>query len=96
MTARAANALRGFLELIKQLDQQAEGLELYEKVKLVVEKSGLIELYQKEKMDKGEEKVENLEELVNAARLFDFDQENEENMSELDMFLTHAALEVGR
>ena len=95
MAARAANALIGFLELIKHLDKEAEGLELYEKVKLVIEKCGLIELYQKEKMDKGEEKVENLEELVNAARLFDFDRENEENMGELDMFLTHAALESG-
>jgi DNA helicase-2/ATP-dependent DNA helicase PcrA len=95
MTARATNALIGFLELIKQLDKQAEGLALYEKVKLVVEKCGLVELYQKEKMDKGEEKVENLEELVNAARLFDFDQENEENLGELDMFLAHAALESG-
>ena len=97
MTARATNALIAFLELIKQLDKQAEGLELYEKVKLVVEKCGLVELYQKEKMDKGEEKVENLEELVNAARLFDFsgDQDNEENLSELDMFLAHAALEAG-
>jgi DNA helicase-2/ATP-dependent DNA helicase PcrA len=95
MTARATNALIGFLELIKQLDKQAEELELYEKVRLVVEKCGLVELYQKEKMDKGEEKVENLEELVNAARLFDFDQENEENLGELDMFLAHAALESG-
>lgn len=95
MTARAANALVGFLELIKQLDKQAEELELYEKVRLVVEKCGLVELYQKEKMDKGEEKIENLEELVNAARLFDFDQENEENLGELDMFLAHAALESG-
>jgi DNA helicase-2/ATP-dependent DNA helicase PcrA len=95
MTARSTNALIGFLELIKQLDNQAEELELYEKVKLVVEKCGLVDLYNKEKMDKGEEKVENLEELVNAARLFDFDRENEENMGELDMFLTHAALESG-
>ena len=95
MAARATNALIGFLDLIKCLDKETEGLELYEKVKLVIEKSGLIELYQKEKMDKGEEKVENLEELVNAARLFDFDRENEEGMSELDMFLTHAALESG-
>jgi DNA helicase-2/ATP-dependent DNA helicase PcrA len=95
MTARATNALTGFLELIKQLDKQTEGLELYEKVKRVVEKCGLVELYNKEKMDKGEEKVENLEELVNAARLFNFDRENEENMGELDMFLTHAALESG-
>ncbi|MDD1618139.1 MAG: DNA helicase II [Methylococcaceae bacterium] len=95
MTARATNALIGFLELIKQLEKQAEELELYEKVRLVVEKCGLVELYQKEKMDKGEEKIENLEELVNAARLFDFDQENEENLGELDMFLAHAALESG-
>ncbi|MFA5018547.1 MAG: UvrD-helicase domain-containing protein, partial [Methylobacter sp.] len=69
LSARATNALIGFLELIKRFDGQAEGLELFEKVKLVVEKSGLIELYQKDKADKGEEKVENLEELVNAARL---------------------------
>ncbi|MEY3758550.1 MAG: helicase, partial [Pseudomonadota bacterium] len=95
MTARATNALIGFLELIKQLVKDAEELELYEKVKLVVEKCGLVELYQKEKMDKGEEKIENLEELVNAARLFDFDQDNEENLGELDMFLAHAALESG-
>jgi DNA helicase-2/ATP-dependent DNA helicase PcrA len=87
--------LIGFLELIKQLDKQADNLELFEKVKLVVEKCGLVELYNKEKMDKGEEKIENLEELVNAARLFDFDQENEENLGELDMFLAHAALESG-
>ena len=95
MTARATNALIGFLELIKELTTRTTDLELYEKVKFVIEKSGLIELYQKEKMDKGEEKVENLEELVNAARLFDFDRENEEGMGELDMFLTHAALESG-
>jgi DNA helicase-2/ATP-dependent DNA helicase PcrA len=99
LSARATNALIGFLELIKQLDAQTEGLELYEKVKLVVEKSGLIELYQKDKADKGEEKVENLEELVNAARLFDAtsigDMEDEENLSELDMFLAHATLESG-
>ncbi|TRX00744.1 DNA helicase II [Candidatus Methylobacter oryzae] len=100
LSARATNALIGFLELIKRFDAEAEGLELYEKVKLVVEKSGLIELYQKDKeVDKGEEKVENLEELVNAARLFDAtaigDQEMDENLDELDIFLAHAALEAG-
>ncbi|TAK62454.1 DNA helicase II [Methylobacter sp.] len=99
LSARATNALIGFLELIKQFEVQAEGIELYEKVKLVVEKSGLIELYKKDKTDKDEEKVENLEELVNAARLFDAtaigDIEDEEGLSELDMFLAHATLESG-
>jgi DNA helicase-2/ATP-dependent DNA helicase PcrA len=99
LSARASNALIGFLELIKQFAAQTEGLELYEKVKWVVEKSGLIELYKKDKTDKDEEKVENLEELVNAARLFDAatigDLEDEESLSELDMFLAHATLESG-
>ncbi|MGZ5050687.1 MAG: DNA helicase II [Methylobacter sp.] len=98
LSPRATNALIGFLELIKKLDAQSEGLELYEKVKQVVETSGLLELYKKAKSDKDEEKVENLEELVNAARLFDasaVSAEEAENFSELDMFLTHAALEAG-
>jgi DNA helicase-2/ATP-dependent DNA helicase PcrA len=99
LSVRATNALIGFLELIKQFEAQAENLELYEKVKLVVERSGLLELYKKDKSDKDEEKVENLEELVNAARLFDAtaigDIEDEEGLSELDMFLAHATLESG-
>jgi DNA helicase-2/ATP-dependent DNA helicase PcrA len=52
----------------------------------------LIESYKKEK---GEARIENLEALVNAARSFYFDQDNEENLNELDMFLAHAALEAG-
>ena len=71
LSARANNALAGFLALIKLFERQTEALELYEKVKLVVEKSGLIELYQKDNADKGEEKIENLKELVNAAKAFD-------------------------
>ncbi len=95
LSARATNALKVFLQLLKQLEADTEGLALFEKVKQVVENSGLIALYSKEKSDKGEARVENLEELVNAARLFEFEEDNEENLSELDMFLAHAALEAG-
>ena len=95
LTPRAGNALKGFLDLVKRLGEEADGKMLFEKVKLIVEKSGLIELYKKEKGEKGEARIENLEELANAARLFDFDEENEENLSELDMFLAHAVLESG-
>ena len=95
LSARAHNALTSFLRLITDLTKQSQDLELYEKVKLVIEDSGLIALYKKEKDDKGEARIENLEELVNAARLFDYPFENEENLSELDMFLAHAALEAG-
>ena len=95
LSPRAAKALSGFLNLIEQMEEQTQGLELFEKVKKVVECSGLIEFHQKEKGDKGEMRVENLEELVNAARLFDFERDNEENLGELEMFLAHAALEAG-
>ena len=95
LPARATNALKGFLDLVKELGEETEGKELYEKIKFIIEKSGLIELYKKEKGEKGEARIENLAELVNAAKLFDFDIENEENLSELDMFLAHAALEAG-
>lgn len=94
-TPRASNVMSGFIALVQNLAERTQGLPLFEQVKLVVEKSGLIEFYKKEKGDKGEARVENLEELVNAARLFEYDQDNEENLSELDMFLTHAALEAG-
>jgi len=95
LTARASNALKGFLDLIVGLGKEAEEKELFDKVKLIVEKSGLVEAYKKEKGEKGEARIENLEELANAARLFDFDEDNEENLNELDMFLAHAALESG-
>jgi DNA helicase II / ATP-dependent DNA helicase PcrA len=95
MSPRAKNALIGFLELIDKLAIQTAELELYEKVELVNEQSGLTTLYKNEKGDRGEEKLENLEELVNAARLFDAEQENEENLGELDLFLAHASLEAG-
>jgi len=95
LTPRAANALKGFLDLVMRLAGEAEEKDLADKVKLVVEKSGLVELYQKEKGDKGEARIENLHELVNAAKSFDFDEESEESLGELDMFLAHAALESG-
>ncbi|WP_428353617.1 DNA helicase II [Methyloprofundus sp.] len=94
-TPRAENALKGFVQLINGLGEKIEEQELYEQVKNVIQKSGLIEFYKKEKGDKGEARVENLEELVNAARQFDYDEDNEENFTELDLFLAHAALESG-
>lgn len=95
MTARANNALGGFLQLIKNLAGQIEDLELSDQAKCAIEKSGLIEFYKKEKGEKGETRIENLEELVNAAKQFDYDQDNETNLNELDLFLAHAALEAG-
>jgi DNA helicase-2/ATP-dependent DNA helicase PcrA len=73
MAARAANAIEAFLQLIERLDREtAEGL-LDERVEHVVEHCGLIEHYKKEKGEKGRARIENLEELVSAARQFKYD-----------------------
>jgi len=101
LTARAGNALSAFLHLINQMAAQTQGLELFEQVKWVVEKSGLLAFYQTDKAGRGgnpdgqKEKAENLEELVNAAKLFDPNQDNEDDRPELDLFLAYAALEAG-
>ena len=55
--------------------------------------SGLIEHYKKEKGERGEARVENLLELVSAAR--GFSPEGETDMQPLESFLAHAVLESG-
>ena len=47
------------------------GLPLHEQVDHVVQRSGLIEHFHKEVRDRAEARIENLEELVSAARSFD-------------------------
>ncbi len=93
--ARAVTALNGFLQLITHLTNVINDLDLHEQVKLSIEHSGLIDFYKKEKGDKGEIRIENLEELVNAARQFSLEEETQDEMGELDLFLSHAALEAG-
>jgi DNA helicase-2/ATP-dependent DNA helicase PcrA len=92
---RAAQALQAFMHLIDQLGREIEGLELHEQVDQVIQKSGLIEHFKKEKGERGEGRVENLQELVSAARGFSPDSEAESELSPLESFLAHAVLESG-
>jgi DNA helicase-2/ATP-dependent DNA helicase PcrA len=94
LAARAASALRGFLGLIERLEHDAAELPLFEQVDLAIRLSGLISHYSKEKGERGQARVENLEELVSAARGFEYSAE-ETDMSPLAAFLAHAALEAG-
>jgi DNA helicase-2/ATP-dependent DNA helicase PcrA len=92
---RAAQALQAFMQLIDKLGREIEGLELHEQVEHVIQTSGLIEHFKKEKGDRGEGRVENLGELVSAARGFSPDSEAESELSPLESFLAHAVLESG-
>jgi DNA helicase-2/ATP-dependent DNA helicase PcrA len=85
--------LSKFLNLIDDL--ASDTAPLTGLVDRVITGSGLMEMYRKEKGGKGEARVENLEELVNAARGFDPVPEEMGEMAPLEAFLAHAALEAG-
>ena len=95
LNARARNALGGFYRIIETLAESISGLELGEQVEHVVQGAGLKEHYAKEKGEKGQARLENLDELVNAAREFEYDVDEEEQLEPLPAFLSHAALEAG-
>jgi DNA helicase-2/ATP-dependent DNA helicase PcrA len=111
LPARAAQALFRFRELIEQMAAACAPLTLGEQVEHVVETSGLIEHYKKEKGEKGESRIENLAELVSAARGFadgsearaagqgwpgsGFEFDPADGLDPLSAFLAHAALEAG-
>jgi DNA helicase-2/ATP-dependent DNA helicase PcrA len=92
-SGRAANAVQAFLHLIETLARDTDALDLPGKIDHVIHASGLIGFFKKEKGEKGETRIENLLELISAGRSFEPDPAAE--MSPLDEFLSHAALEAG-
>jgi DNA helicase-2/ATP-dependent DNA helicase PcrA len=96
LPARARGLLAAFLELVDSLAERNRDQPLHDQVRRAVEQAGLIEHYRKEKGEQAETRLENLEELVNAARQFENEAPpDEEGLSKLDQFLAHAALEAG-
>jgi DNA helicase-2/ATP-dependent DNA helicase PcrA len=96
LAGRAAKAVYEFLALVDAMDRDTRELPLHERVDHVIQRSGLIEHFRKEVRDRAEARIENLEELVSAARSFDPGAgEADGEMSALDAFLAHAALESG-
>ena len=93
LTARAANALRTFMEMIDALAMQIAELDLAEQVEHMLEQTGLLAFHANARGEKAETRVENLKELVTAARNFYFDED--EDMDPIAAFLAHAALEAG-
>jgi DNA helicase-2/ATP-dependent DNA helicase PcrA len=91
---RGGTALMAFLALIETLARETAALPLHEQVDHVIRRSGLPDHYRKEPRDRAEARLENLDELVSAARSFDAGELGDE-MPPLDAFLAHAALEAG-
>lgn len=95
---RAATAVDGFRHLIESMDQSCGERELSEMIDIVIEASGLIDHFAKERGERGEARIENLHELVNAAKHFTFEDIEDDDGNEMEpltAFLSHAALEAG-
>ena len=92
LTARAVNAIAGFVALVDRLDSETDELPLDELINHTISASGLMDYHKKEKGEKGQTRIENLDELVSAAK--QFEQEDEE-LSPLQEFLDNAALDAG-
>src|SRR5512134_2633383 len=108
MSGKAGANLGAFVKLIDSLRVETAQLPLSEIVDAVIQRSGLIPHYQNER--EGQERIENLNELVNAATAFVAEegytqdapatQANEADSasqlpSPLAAFLSHASLEAG-
>lgn len=93
LNGRAANAVNAFMSLIERMARETRGLGLHDQVDHVIHVSTLLDFFKKDKGEKGETRVENLLELVSAAKSFEPDPAEE--MAPLDEFLSHAALEAG-
>lgn len=92
---RASTALSQFLRLIHELRLETRSLCLEEQLTLTLERSGLKTHFSQLKGEQAESKMQNLQELVNAAREFrDEDLEHGE-MPSLVAFLAHTSLEAG-
>lgn len=95
---QATGKIAQFVALIREMTDQAYGISLSEVAELATTISGLKIHYQNEK--EGEDRIENLNELVTAAVAFtnqDFGNHNnvEDEVDILTQFLNHASLEAG-
>jgi DNA helicase II / ATP-dependent DNA helicase PcrA len=101
---RAQAAMAQFIGMIENLRIATKGLVLPEVVRHLIETSGLLGHYRLEK--DGQDRVENLEELVSAADTFlretggvlhteDVNGTGVENIDPITAFLSHASLEAG-
>lgn len=100
---KAGSNLLKFAQLIQRMAHEAQHLSLPDLISHVIHESGLLDHYKAER--EGAERIENLQELVNAAAAFVAEEQLGDLpagrvpdlgvMSPLAAFLTHASLEAG-
>lgn len=94
LKGRAANALQSFINLINDLTAEIDQEALENQADKAIKQSGLYAMYQAERGEKAQARIENLEELVTACKQFVVPEDADE-MTPLAAFLAHASLEAG-
>jgi len=99
LKGRSAKTIATFISLVNQLEDDSTDLDLDQQANFVIQHSGLKAMYQAEKGERAEQRIENLNELVTACQTFVSEPlSNQDEIAELTpltAFLTHAALESG-
>jgi len=99
LPARALLNVQGFIELVNRIEEYSASRELHETMDYLIRQSGLVPHHEKEGGEKARSRLENLEELINAARgyqleNFPVDQEPRP-LDYINGFLDKAALDAG-
>lgn len=94
LTARASSALGAFVQSVNRLEAETQEMPLHELAEHVIHHSGLFLYHQNEKGERGQARIDNLEELINACRAFE-PEEDDEEQSLLQLFLDAVALDAG-
>lgn len=92
LPARSATALRHFHSLMERMATDIIELSLPVQIESVLDHSGLLNHYRKDRSEKSQSRLDNLKELINAASQF---KPEDPSLETLSGFLAHAALESG-
>lgn len=95
LKGRANASVGAFLSLMDSMREAIAEQALPQQVQTVAELSGLIQHFKKDQSDRGQSRVENVEELANAARTYVHHADDDADLNAIDEFLAHAALEAG-
>lgn len=100
LATKAHNGVDDFVKVIKEISDLITKKTLPEIMDEIIHKSNLLSFYKNQKGEKAKNKVDNLEELVNATYDF-FDEQSENstyqeyNFLAIDEFLAYTSLEAG-
>ena len=91
LKGKARTGLQSFVDLIEQIADNHENLPLHTLAERAVRDTGLRDYHAREKGEKGQARVENLDELVGATREFRV----EDDQNPLSEFVARAAMDAG-